>query len=78
MINCTITTAKGTKRYSGLRSVLLPASSGQIEILPGHAESFLLLAKGDIILNSKTGGKEKRPIEGAGCYMQNDELMIVL
>ena len=78
MINCTITSPQKTTVYKNARSVTLPALSGQMQILPGHAESFILLRKGNISL--RKSNKESEVIQNINgeCYIKNDAVTVIL
>ena len=78
MINCTITSPKKTMVYKKVQSIILPALSGQMQILPGHAESFILLQKGNISLRQLS--KESEIIQNINgeCYIKNDVVTIIL
>jgi len=78
MINCTITSPKKTTVYKNVQNITLPALSGQMQILSGHAESFILLQKGNIVLQQT--GKERETIQNAGgeCYIKDNTVTIIL
>ncbi len=78
MINCTITSPKKTVIYKNVHSVTLPALSGQIQILKGHAESFILLKEGVILL--KYLNKESETIQNTNgeCHVKDDIVKIIL
>jgi len=78
MINCTITSLKKTIVYKNVQSVTLPAVSGQMQVLSGHTESFILLKNGNISLRQLN--KEDEIIENANgeCYIKNNEVVIIL
>lgn len=78
MINCTITSPKKTTVYKNVRSITLPAFSGQMQILPGHAESFILLQKGDISLLQLNKLSEIIQIMNGECYVKNDVVKVIL
>ncbi len=78
MINCTITSPKKTTVYKNVRSITLPAFSGQMQILPGHAESFILLQKGDISLLQLNKLSEIIQIINGECYVKNDVVKVIL
>lgn len=78
MINCTISSATQTKKYGNLTSVTLPASLGQAQILPGHAEAFILLNGGIVILRQSDGQKQSVQISKGGCHVKDNEVMIIL
>ncbi|HDH31477.1 MAG TPA: hypothetical protein ENH26_01740, partial [Candidatus Wolfebacteria bacterium] len=61
-----------------VRSITLPAFSGQMQILPGHAESFILLQKGDISLLQLNKLSEIIQIINGECYVKNDVVKVIL
>ena len=77
MINCTITSPEKTTRYGKLSGITLPAASGQAQILPGHAETFMLVKKGNIVLR-QPGQKEVMQIPSAVFYIKNNKAVFVL
>ncbi len=78
MISCTITSPQKTTVYKNVQSITLPALSGQMQILPGHAESFILLQKGNISL--RQSNKESEIIQNINgeCYIKNDVVTVIL
>jgi len=78
MINCIITSPQKTAVYKNLRSVTLPAFFGQMQILPGHAESFVLLKKGNISLRQLNKKKEIIQNINGECHIRNDVVTIIL
>jgi len=78
MINCVITSFKKTIIYKNLRSITLPAFSGQMQILSGHAESFILLKKGDIIIQKSQKKQDNIQILNGECYIKDDAVDIIL
>ena len=89
MISCIVTSQKQTTVYKNLRSVTLPAFLGQMQILPGHIESFVLLKKGSIFLQQSNKSQKEInflqnnqnkniQIIGGECYIKNDVVTIIL
>jgi F0F1-type ATP synthase epsilon subunit len=79
MIKCTITTQNGTKDYDDIKNVTLPGYTGQMQIYPGHAEVFVLLQSGFVVLSRAEGGaEEKIRIQGGECTIRKDKVMIIL
>lgn len=78
MINCTITSPEKKVQYTNVQSVMLPAFSGKMQILSGHAESFVLLKKGDISLKQSRNRNERIQIIDGECYIKNDFVTIIL
>jgi F0F1-type ATP synthase epsilon subunit len=59
-------------------SITLPASGGRTEILPHHAESFLLLASGMIVIQLSDGKSEAVEAKEGSCYVKEGKVVIVL
>lgn len=78
MINCTITSLKKTKLYKNVQSITLPASSGQMQILPDHAESFILLKQGNLTLQSPSKQEEIIQIQSGSCYIKDNAVTVIL
>lgn len=79
MINCVIITSEAKKVvYDGLRSILLPAYSGQMQILPGHAESFVVLKKGGLILRQSNRQDKTIQITKGEFYFKDNRAVIIL
>ena len=78
MIDCTITSSAKTVVYKNVQSITLPAHSGQMQILPGHAESFVILQKGNISLRQLN--KESEIIQNmrGECHIKDDVVTIIL
>lgn len=78
MMNCTITSLKTTKNYKNIQSIILPASSGQMQILPNHAESFILLKQGNLALQPSSKQEEIIQIQSGLCYIKNNAVVVIL
>ncbi len=78
MINCTITSPKITKVYKDVQSITLPATSGQMQILPGHAESFIFLQEGSILLQQLNKEDEIVQNSDGECHVKDNEVVIIL
>ncbi len=76
-LSCSITAPDTTKTYEGLRSVSIPSATGTMQILPGHAESFVLIGDGDVILKSADGHIEILHIGQSECHIHHDQVMII-
>ena len=79
MLSCKIISGQGTEEYGNIEKAMLPGLSGQIQILPGHAETFLLFTKGDITLIQKGSMHSKVvSVDGGACHVLGDVISIVL
>jgi F0F1-type ATP synthase epsilon subunit len=72
-MNCTIVSPQKTRKFEQLKAVTLPAYSGEMQVLAGHAEAFILLKKGNIIIDDKTV-----EISGGECHIKDDNIIIIL
>jgi F0F1-type ATP synthase epsilon subunit len=77
MITCTITSSGKTTNYEDVKSITLPAYAGEAEILPGHAEAFLLFGEGEIMIE-RPGNNERVKVKGGEFYVKDDKATIVL
>ncbi len=78
MIKCSVTSSTKTDVYKDILSVTLPAFSGQMQILPDHAEAFVLLQKGSIFLRKLSKQSENIQIISGECYIKDDTITIIL
>lgn len=76
-LGCTIASPDTTASYEGLASVGLPAASGYMQILPGHAEAFILLGSGDVILKGTDGVERKARVEACECHVAAGHVAII-
>ena len=77
MINCEISSPEETRTYENLRSIVLPAQEGEMQVLPGHAEAFVSLQKGNIVLEEEDK-KETISIAGGKCHIKDDRVLVIL
>jgi len=75
---CTIISPQKTANYKNVTSIILPAASGQVQVLSGHAEAFFLLNEGELFLEIGEKGLKAITIEAAECYVKNDQVKIIL
>ena len=69
---------KNTKYYN-LKKVTLSSLSGQIQILPNHAETFLLLKKDKISLTDINNSSEDIFIDSnSQCYIKDNKIIILI
>jgi len=78
MIHCVITSPRETVIYKDGQSVILPVPSGQTQVLPGHAESFMALSPGNIVLSQANGKSKIIKAAGGECYIKDDSVLIIL
>ena len=75
-MKCSIVSSEEKQEFNNVESVTLPAFSGEMQILPDHAESFVSLRKGKIILEA--GQTKTLPIEGGMCHIKNNTVVVLL
>lgn len=78
MLNCTITSEKDTNHFEKVLSVTAPAYHGQIQILPGHAESFIILQEGEITIEKAKNQKESIQVTNGEIHIKNDTVTVIL
>ena len=78
MINCTVTSPQKTIIYKKAESVSLPAFFGEMQILPGHVESFIVLKQGNIVFKQTNKQDAIVQISEGQCYVKDDNMLIVL
>lgn len=78
MLSCHVFSSQSTIKHDDLRGVVLPALVGQMQVLAGHAEAFILLGQGKIIVEKNTGSKQEIDIKQGGCYIKDDVVNIIL
>ncbi len=85
MITCLITSPDKTTVYEKVASVTLPASWGQMQILPGHSEAFVLLTEGNVVIRQIDKNKEGEAdkdnvtrVKGGECYVKDNKVTIIL
>ena len=74
-MNCTVVSADGRRDFQNVESLVLPTLSGEVQVLPGHAESFLTLGTGQIVSSNKN---EIISIEGGACHIKDDDVIVIL
>lgn len=72
-MNCEIISPEKKERFRDVLSISLPSEHGQIEILPGHVESFVVFNEGEIKV-----GNTKLKVTGGICHVINDDVRIVM
>lgn len=75
-MQCLIVSPTESSRLQDVTSVTLPAQSGEMEVLPGHAEAFLLLTEGVVRLQMANGESREQKIAGGECHVRRDEVVI--
>jgi F0F1-type ATP synthase epsilon subunit len=78
MLKCTILSPTETQTYTDIRSVTLPAVSGQMQVLTGHAESFVALKKGIIRIQRENEKGKALDITSGECYVRANQILIFL
>ena len=78
MIHCTITSPQKTTVYDDLASITLFSYSGEMQILPGHAEYFGVLRGGNVTMKQQHGRKNTVVIKNGECHVKNDAVTIML
>jgi F0F1-type ATP synthase epsilon subunit len=78
MLDFTLTSPTRTTTYYQIRSVTLPAVSGQLQILPRHAEAFISLTSGKVILQDSRGQTISLPITPGQAHVRPSSVVVIL
>jgi len=76
-MNCQIISIDKKQSYSKVQSISLPTDSGQMQILANHAEMFVELVGGELILQFANEIKKIRIDKGI-CYFKDNICYILL
>jgi F-type H+-transporting ATPase subunit epsilon len=75
---CTIRTSDRT-HYDGPADWLdLPLPSGQVRVLPGHAEAFMALVAGTVRLQPQSSEPITVGVSGGSCWVSQDRVTVVV
>lgn len=58
-------------------SILLPATEGQMEVLPGHTDIITSVANGELIYRDAAGGSASLFVGGGFLQIENDHALLV-
>lgn len=61
-----------------MQGITLPTFNGRVQLLPGHAEAFILLREGDVVLRLADGQRRIVRINGGECHVKKDAAVIIL
>ena len=75
-MRCIIVSSENKQEFEKVQSITLPAFLGELQILPDHAESFIALHQGKIILESEK--VSNIPIENGICHIKDNIATIIL
>jgi len=76
-LSCIVTSADTTSNYNELSSVSVPAASGLMQLLPGHAEAFVEVSGGDLVLKHADGHLETIRLGECECHIKADQVLII-
>ncbi len=78
-MKCKIVSAKENRIFDNVLSVIIPnTAQGQIQILPQHAESFILLNEGEMTLEKVSGESQIFEINRGLCHIRDDTVTVIL
>lgn len=76
-MDCQVISPNKKQEFHNVASISLPVESGQIEILPNHAESFFKIISGKITIVDNNNVNDIEVLEGI-CHIKNNKVMIIL
>lgn len=74
-MQCAIISSKDKQEFKDITSITLPAFSGEMQILPNHAESFIVLQKGPVVLEGHPTNAVL--IEGGICHVKDNTVIVI-
>ena len=77
-MQCKLFSQEECEVFSDVVSITLPSKSGELQILSGYAESFLLLRDGTLSIEIKGKQKKNKEIGEGMCWVKDDEVSIGL
>jgi len=77
-MECKVISPKKTKNYQEVKSIILPAFLGRMEVLQNHAETFVVLKKGSIVFRTKNNKEEIVPVKEGLFYIKNNKGLVIL
>ena len=73
-MQCVIISPKDKEKYDSVDGVTLPAAGGEMEVRPGHAEMFVRLREGAVVVE---GAKERSvPVTNGVCFIRDDNVLL--
>ncbi|MCL4338726.1 hypothetical protein M1271_03490 [Patescibacteria group bacterium] len=77
-MKCKIVSAKESRVFDNVLSIVIPnTAQGQIQILPQHAESFILLNEGEMTIEKVSGESQEFEINQGLCHIRDDTVTVV-
>lgn len=77
MSTLTVITPEEVNTYDEVESVTVPAAGGEMEILSNHAESFLTLQAGSVVIRLRDKKKITVPVSECIAHIDQDRIVIV-
>lgn len=78
MLTCRIVSPQRTQYVERLTKITIPAYRGEMQILTGHAETFVSVLPGDVVLHEAAGSVDRIPILGGQCHVSGNAVVIIL
>lgn len=78
MLTCTVISPQKSKVYKNVQSIAVPAFWGRAQILSGHAEAFLMLNQGAVVLWLPGAKQETFQISTGECYVKDNKVTVIL
>lgn len=74
---CKVISPQYKKEYKNVGSISFTTSSGEVEILPGHAESFFKITSGKVSIDSDDNNDKIEVSEGI-CHVKDNRVFIII
>lgn len=76
-MDCTILSLDTSREFSSVASVTVPGLTGEMEVLPHHAELFATLTNGSVCVRMITGASQTIEIPESIIHVDGDHVMIL-
>jgi len=77
-LRCTVADGGRTLFTGETTDVVLPGAAGVVEVLPGHAECFVALGKGEIVIAVGEDEEEVHQANGGVAHVRDDRVVVLL
>ena len=78
VLDCLARSTDGVKFRGAARSVTLPTANGQVQIRPGHAEAFIVMATGQLVFESDGQPDRSLAVDGGTLLVKDNRVTVLI
>lgn len=78
VLDCLARSTDGLQFQGPARSVTLPTANGQVQVMPGHAEAFIVMTAGRLVFEGFGGQPDRSLAIRSGTLLVKDNQVTVL